>query len=236
MLWYGMACFVMLWYSVVWSGLEWYGIRYGMWWYGMVLFVCVHLGMYIYLPTYKHESLLNHSWLGHGCRERYRKALVIGSFTAMTIPVSWCIALNTLPNEPEFGLFGHTDFCGKTCHHSTRCQLSSTLSTLIILIRVSPTIRWTVWQYEYSMKLWISIYLDLCCPPWPMLSPRWRDVGSNFISRASDPLPAAEAKRLSTTGRRWGKCSRQTRFSHVLTVYLLTSRQCVISVWLPIFW
>ena len=46
MLWYGMAWYVVLWYSVVWSGLEWYGMVYG-----MVLFVCVHLGMYIYLPT-----------------------------------------------------------------------------------------------------------------------------------------------------------------------------------------
>lgn len=54
----------MLWYSVVWSGLEWYGmVWYVMVWYGIVctLFVRVHLGMYIYLPTYKHESLLNHS-------------------------------------------------------------------------------------------------------------------------------------------------------------------------------
>ena len=33
-----------------------------------------------------------------------------------------------------------------------------------------------------SMMVWDCV--DLGSPPWPMLSPRWRDAGSNFISRA----------------------------------------------------
>lgn len=135
-------------------------------WYCLYI-VCTRTFRYVYLSAYLQtwkpiEPFMTRSWVSRTIPESIshwvlhsddHSSLVVHCFEHTT-EWAWVWAHRFLRQQ---NIAKHVT----TPLVANICQLYS--STLIILIiRVSPTIRWTWVQSEYSMKRsWISIYLDI---------------------------------------------------------------------------